>query len=144
MGINCPSQNAHPLGAKLKGKMRISATNGSAMTSSSGLRREDPEQGNDEAHAEVRLHVLVRLVAADNGNDSCWKCDQRIVGAISACRCRGGGGQNIIGRGIDRRYVAGTEQGERMVRYLLRPQSDRFPAARLTRGEGDAVKPALG
>src|SRR3954467_660065 len=64
MGINCPSQNAHPLGAKKNGKMRISATNGSAMTSSSGLRREDPEQGNDEAHAEVRLHVFVRLAAA--------------------------------------------------------------------------------
>jgi hypothetical protein len=31
MGINCPLQKAQPLGAKLKGKIRISATNGSDM-----------------------------------------------------------------------------------------------------------------
>src|SRR5712691_211340 len=30
-GMSCPSHHAHPLGAKLKGKIRISATNGSAM-----------------------------------------------------------------------------------------------------------------
>ena len=36
-GRICPSQNAHPLGAKLKGKIRISATNGSATFSSSSM-----------------------------------------------------------------------------------------------------------
>src|SRR3954451_17033272 len=79
MVINCPSQNAQPLGGKLKGKIRISATNGSAMTSSSGLRREDPEQGNDEAHAEVRLHVLVRLVATDRTDHKIRQCSRRSI-----------------------------------------------------------------
>ena len=35
---------------------------------SSGLAREDPEQGNDEVDAEERLRVLVRLAAADRSN----------------------------------------------------------------------------
>src|SRR3954454_16865657 len=79
MGINCPSQNAQPLGAKKNGKMRISATNGSAMTSSSGLRREDPEQGNDEAHAEIWLHVVVRLVAAGRTDHKIRQCSRRSI-----------------------------------------------------------------
>ena len=44
---------AQPLGAKLNGKMRISATNGSAMTASYVGRREDAEQRDDEVDAEV-------------------------------------------------------------------------------------------
>jgi hypothetical protein len=34
IGRSCPSQNAQPVGAKLNGKIRILATNGSAMASS--------------------------------------------------------------------------------------------------------------
>src|SRR6185295_11057736 len=63
-GSNWPSHQAQPLGAKLNGKIRISATNGS-MDCLSGLRREDPEQGNDETDAEIGLEIGVRLAAAD-------------------------------------------------------------------------------
>jgi hypothetical protein len=65
IGISCPSQNAQPVGGKLNGKMRISATNWSDMSArSSGLAREDPEQGDDVVEAEERLRVLVRLAAS--------------------------------------------------------------------------------
>ena len=60
--------NAQPLGAKLNGKMRISATKGSAMMSSSGRRRENAEQRDDEVDAEIGLEVGVRLAAADGAN----------------------------------------------------------------------------
>src|ERR1051326_1268311 len=60
-----PSQNAHPFGAKLNGKMRISATNGSMFFSPPlSLRREDAEQRDDEVDAEVGLEVVVRLTSA--------------------------------------------------------------------------------
>src|SRR3989442_15930396 len=59
MGMSCPSHSAHPEGAKLNPNIRISATNGSDMTTSLG--REDPEQGNDEADTQERHHVAVRL-----------------------------------------------------------------------------------
>src|SRR5687767_14999097 len=62
MGRSWPSHRAQPWGAKLNGKMRISATNGSAMTLL-GWRREDAEQRDDEVDAQVGLEVLVRLVA---------------------------------------------------------------------------------
>jgi hypothetical protein len=39
MGISCPLQKAQPLGGKLNGKMRISATKGSAMTVSGKIAR---------------------------------------------------------------------------------------------------------
>src|ERR1700730_9929444 len=64
MDMIWPSQTAQPLGAKLKGKMRISATKGLAMAISLGLRREDAEQRDDEVDAEIGLEVAVRLVSA--------------------------------------------------------------------------------
>src|ERR687887_2628740 len=60
-GRSCPSHHAHPLGAKLNGKILISATKGSATTRLLGRAREDPEQGNDEVDAQVRLEVCVGL-----------------------------------------------------------------------------------
>src|SRR5439155_22709932 len=62
MGMSCPSHSAHPEGAKLNPNIRISATNGSDMATSLG--REDSEKGDDEADAEKRHHVVVRLAAA--------------------------------------------------------------------------------
>src|SRR4051812_40836274 len=64
MGSNCPSQKAQPFGAKLNGKMRISATNGSAIIFLLGRGREDSEERDDEIHTEVRLKVIMRLAAA--------------------------------------------------------------------------------
>src|SRR4026207_2441782 len=65
MGMICPLQNAQPFGGKLNGKMRISATNGSAiLLSPSDRRRELPEQRNDEIDAEVRLEAGVGLAPA--------------------------------------------------------------------------------
>src|SRR3954471_3306342 len=46
-GSSCPLHHAQPLGAKLKGKIRISATNGS-MLGSSRESGEDAEQREDE------------------------------------------------------------------------------------------------
>src|SRR5688572_15615170 len=63
-GINCPSHHAQPFGAKLKGKMRISATNGSATLRSSCRGREDSEQTDDKVNTQVRLEVRVRLGAS--------------------------------------------------------------------------------
>src|ERR1051325_2314806 len=70
MGSRWRWQNAQPVGAKLQPKMRISATKGDDMVSSPSLvlRREHAEERNDEADAEVRHHVLVRLAAADDGD----------------------------------------------------------------------------
>src|SRR5437762_10526634 len=64
MGNNCPLQKAQPLGAKLNGKIRISATNGSAMVILLGWGRENPEERNDEIDAQIRLEVVVRLTPA--------------------------------------------------------------------------------
>src|SRR4051812_12534969 len=63
-GSSCPSHHAQPLGAKLNGKIRISATNGSAMARLLCRAREDPEQGDDEVDAEVGLEVVVWLASA--------------------------------------------------------------------------------
>src|SRR4028118_1869541 len=78
MGMICPLHIAQPSGAKLNPKMRISATKGSAILVSddeitgwyggwapSVLAGEDAVQRDDVADAKVRLHVVVRLVAAD-------------------------------------------------------------------------------
>src|SRR5919198_4869353 len=61
-GRSCPSHHAHPLGGKLNGKIRISATKGST-TRLLGRAREDPEQRDDEVDTQVRLEVRVRLAA---------------------------------------------------------------------------------
>src|SRR4051812_26643293 len=60
MGSSCPLHSAQPLGAKVYGKTRISATNGSI----SAHLREDAEERDDERQREVGLEVRVRLRAA--------------------------------------------------------------------------------
>src|SRR5437763_1053702 len=62
-GRSWPLHHAHPFGAKLNGKILISATNGSAIGGLLGWAREDPEEGDDVVDPEVGLHVLVRLAA---------------------------------------------------------------------------------
>src|SRR5437763_8318701 len=62
-GRSWPLHHAQPFGAKLNGKILISATNGSAISGLLGWAREDPEEGDDVVDAEVGLHVLVRLTA---------------------------------------------------------------------------------
>src|SRR5688500_5499811 len=85
-----PSHHAQPFGAKLKGKMRISATNGSAIGRSSGRAREDPEQGDDEVDAEVRLEVRVRLTPT-GWADRSW-CERR---AEARAHCVGRVGRDL-------------------------------------------------
>ena len=71
--MSCPLQKAQPLGAKLPGKIRISATKGLAMRLLSRA-REDAEERDDEIDAQVRLEVIVRLDSAgesDRGQCSC-------------------------------------------------------------------------
>src|SRR5882762_299688 len=66
MGSIWPSQNAQPFGAKLNGKILISATKGSAMTLLSFslvLRRENSLKRDAEIQYQIRLHVLVGLTA---------------------------------------------------------------------------------
>src|SRR5262245_38996355 len=66
MFMSCPSQKAHPVGAKSNGKIRISATNGLDMSCSpSVLRRKNAEQRDDEIDAQKRLDIVVRLRTAD-------------------------------------------------------------------------------
>src|SRR5947209_12797870 len=79
IGRSWPEHCAHPLGAKLKPKMRISATNGldiprlpetrrnGQAQARSRLRGEDAEQRNDEVQALVGLPVVVRLAASGHG-----------------------------------------------------------------------------
>src|SRR6185436_19019461 len=76
IGRSCPSQNAHPVGAKLKPKMRISATKASLISSLLRLRRELAEERDDEVDDEVRVHVVVRLAAA-GGLDGVRPHDER-------------------------------------------------------------------
>src|SRR5688572_10087103 len=66
-GRSWPSHQAQPLGAKLNGKIRISATNGSAMTNS-GWTGEETKQRNDVVNAQIRLKIRVRLAAADRAD----------------------------------------------------------------------------
>src|SRR5205085_11018411 len=63
-GKICPSQKAQPLGAKLNGKMRISARKGSIVILLLSLRRENPEERNDEINAQVGLKITMRLTAS--------------------------------------------------------------------------------
>src|SRR5215204_7620173 len=82
MGINCPAQKAQPVGGKLKGKMRISATNWSDILSSLGLAGEHPEERDDEVDAEERLRVLVRLAPAGRAYRLCRQGDGRQEGVV--------------------------------------------------------------
>ncbi len=69
IGRSWPLQSAQPLGAKLKGKILISATNGShGYPSPLGLRGEDPLQSDDEVEHQIGRHVVMRLVAAGSGD----------------------------------------------------------------------------
>src|SRR4051794_3578146 len=65
MGSNWPSQNIQPAGAKLPANILISPTYGCANSFSLVLARENPLQGNTEAQCQERLHIEVRLAAAD-------------------------------------------------------------------------------
>src|SRR3954447_20992814 len=64
IGSSCPLHHAQPLGAKLNGKIRISATNGSAIGVLLRLGGIEAEQRDDEVNSQVRLPVVVRLAAA--------------------------------------------------------------------------------
>src|SRR5215213_5161596 len=67
IGSNWPSQNIHPAGAKLPANILISPTYGCAMFISLVRRGEYPLQRDGEADDPKRLHVQVRLAAADVG-----------------------------------------------------------------------------
>src|SRR2546423_2440472 len=79
IGSIWPSHHAQPLGAKLNGKILISATNGSAIKFSlscswllpvcqSGLTWENTEQRDNKIDAEVRLKVGMGLTASNRRN----------------------------------------------------------------------------
>src|SRR5437016_2741284 len=89
MGMSCPSHSAHPEGAKLNPNIRISATNGSAMATSLG--REDSEKGDDEADAEKRHHVVVRLAAAPGRHRTRGQGDVGRIRYVQVRRARLGG-----------------------------------------------------
>src|SRR5579862_2977438 len=65
MGSSCPLQNAQPLGGKFHEITLISPRNGVLIRDLpraclwSCLRREDPEQRDDEVHHHERDHVVV-------------------------------------------------------------------------------------
>src|SRR5208283_2476849 len=78
-----PLQNAQPLGGKLKGNIRISATKGLAICAASArlipgsfscLAWENAEQRNDEIDDQERRHIVVRLVPARRPDCSCRHC----------------------------------------------------------------------
>src|SRR4051794_28165227 len=84
----CPLQKAQLLGAKLPGKMRISAMNGSDTVGAllpSIARGEDALEGDDEVDHEVGLEVGMGLAAPGVGDGG-----RRQVAA-------GGGGVGILG-----------------------------------------------
>src|SRR5439155_26218865 len=89
MGMSCPSHSAHPEGAKLNPNIRISATNGSAIATSLG--REDSEKGDDEADAEKRHHVVVRLAAAPGRHGAGGQEDVGGIRDVQGRRSRLGG-----------------------------------------------------
>src|SRR5947209_13196420 len=117
--------------------MRISATNGSAMTSSLARWREDAEQRDDEIDAEIRLEVVVRLAAANRRN-RLWGHRNRIragvVDAGSAGLCHNGAGRArgvpLIRRGQERMAVR---------RNLRHRERDRLDAAGLRQDEAVAL-----
>src|SRR4051812_21114965 len=85
MDMSWPSQNAQPFGAKLKGNMRTSATNGLDMGASGG-RREKAVHGDDEVHAQIRLHVVVRLRASGASHRVRCDCQRRVAASIELGR----------------------------------------------------------
>src|SRR5437868_1646167 len=130
MGISWPSQKAQPVGAKLKGKTRISATNGSAMRRLLGLRRKDAEQRDDEIDAEIGLEVLVRLVSPRRRNrarrkrgDRRWRSVGNQHLRLREQRSRGG---PLAGE------VGGAGERMRVQRNLLGGERDRFHSAVLS------------
>src|ERR1700738_2837091 len=109
--------------------MGISATKGS-MFFSSGLAREDPEERNDEVHAQIWLKVIVRLTAADRSD----RVGVHVYGA-GLDRVRGDRarslGEEIAARVRRRAGRIRSEERVTMSRYLIDGQRDLFRSASL-------------
>src|ERR1051325_2952899 len=126
IGRSWPSQKTQPLGAKLKGKMRISATKGSGHGAPSGLAREDAEQRDDEVEAEERLEILVRLVAA--GRPDRPPSERLIRSILDVHLGNGRLGEHVAAGPLLVSNVLGR-QGRMVVhRHLLRAQRYRLAA----------------
>ena len=68
MGSNWPLQKAHPRGAKLPAKIRISAIKGSEIAASLLSRREDPDKRDDVVNAQERNDVVMGPAAPGASN----------------------------------------------------------------------------